>query len=114
DGGVQQLADGAGQLAGGTPQLVDGARQLADGTAQLGDGLGQAVDQLPSTPEDQRADLAKVVTAPVAAPATSVSGPLGLVSTLVAVALWVGALVLFLVFRPLPVRVAGSTRSPLA
>ncbi|ADG75920.1 YhgE/Pip N-terminal domain protein [Cellulomonas flavigena DSM 20109] len=114
DGGVGQLADGSRQLADGTAELTSGAVQLADGTAQLGDGLGQAVDQLPTTPEDQRADLARVVTAPVAAPATAVSAPLGLVSTLVAVALWVGALVLFLVFRPLPVRVAGSTRSAFA
>ncbi|MCC2320920.1 YhgE/Pip family protein [Cellulomonas xiejunii] len=114
DGGASQLADGSTQLADGLRQTNDGAVQLADGTAELGTGLGQAVDQLPTTPEDQRADLAQVVTAPVAAPASSVSAPLGQVSVLVAVALWVGALVLFLVFRPLPVRVAGSTRSAFA
>lgn len=114
DGGAVQLADGATQLADGVRQTNDGAVQLADGSAQLGTGLGTAVEQLPTTPEDERADLARVVTAPVAAPATDVSAPLGLVSTLVAVALWVGALVLFLVLRPLPVRVAGSTRSAFA
>ncbi|MBF0686265.1 MAG: YhgE/Pip domain-containing protein [Cellulomonas sp.] len=114
DGGASQLADGTTQLADGIRQTNDGAVQLADGTAELGTGLGQAVDQLPTTPEDQRADLAQVVTAPVAPPASVVSAPLGQVSVLVAVALWVGALVLFLVFRPLPVRVAGSTRSALA
>ncbi|MBO3088066.1 YhgE/Pip family protein [Cellulomonas dongxiuzhuiae] len=114
DGGAAQLADGSAQLADGVRQTSDGATQLADGTAELGTGLGQAVEQLPTTPEDQRADLAQVVTAPVAAPSATVSAPLGLVSTLVAVALWIGALVLFLVFRPLPVRVAGSTRSAFA
>lgn len=114
DGGAAQLADGSAQLADGVRATNDGAVQLADGSAQLGTGLGEAVDQLPTTPEDERADLAKVVTAPVAAPATAVTAPLGRVSTLLAVALWVGALVLFLVMRPLPVRVAGSTRSAFA
>ncbi|MBO0920088.1 YhgE/Pip domain-containing protein [Cellulomonas sp. zg-ZUI222] len=114
DSGAEQLADGSTQLADGVRQTNDGATQLATGTAELGTGLGQAVEQLPTTPEDQRANLAKVVTAPVAAPTTTVSAPLGQVSVLVAVALWVGALVLFLVFRPLPVRVAGSTRSAFA
>lgn len=114
DGGAGQLADGAAQLADGVRQTNDGAVQLADGSTQLGTGLGEAVEQLPTTPEDERANLAQVVTAPVAAPTVAVSAPLGLVSTLVAVALWVGALVLFLVLRPLPVRVAGSTRSAFA
>ncbi|GIG41813.1 YhgE/Pip domain-containing protein [Cellulomonas phragmiteti] len=113
DGGVGQLAGGAAQLADGVRQTDDGAAQLAAGSAELGTGLGQAVEQLPTTPEDERANLARVVTAPVAAPTSAVSAPLGLVSTLVAVSLWVGALVLFLVLRPLPVRVAGSTRSAL-
>ncbi|MCC2336154.1 YhgE/Pip domain-containing protein [Cellulomonas wangsupingiae] len=112
-GGASQLADGSAQLADGVRQTNEGAGQLAQGTAELGTGLGQAVDQLPTTPEDERANLAQVVTAPVAAPSSAVSAPLGLVSTLVAVALWIGALVLFLVFRPLPARVAGSTRSAL-
>jgi len=114
DSGAEQLAEGSTQLADGVRQTDAGAAQLADGTAELGTGLGQAVEQLPTTPEDERAALAQVVTAPVAAPSTSVSAPLGQVSVLVAVALWVGALVLFLVFRPLPVRVAGSTRSAFA
>ena len=123
--GTRQLADGTGQLAtgadglaGGASQLADGVRQtdagagqLADGSATLGSGLTQAVDQLPTTPEDQRANLAQVVTAPVAAPSSTVTAPLGRVSTLVAVALWIGALVLFLAFRPLPARAAGSTSS---
>ncbi|UZN02743.1 YhgE/Pip family protein [Cellulomonas sp. S1-8] len=114
DGGASQLADGTAQLADGVRQTDDGAAQLADGSAELGTGLGQAVEQLPTTPADERANLAQVVTSPVAAPTSTVSGPLGPVSTLVAVALWIGALVLFLVMRPLPVRVAGSTRSALA
>ena len=39
-----------------------------------GTGLGQAVEQLPTTPEDQRANLAEVVTTPVVPPSTAVSG----------------------------------------
>jgi len=113
DGGAAQLADGSAQLADGVQQTNDGATQLAGGSAELGTGLGQAVGQLPTTAEDERATLAEVVTAPVAAPSSAVTAPLGRVSALAAVALWVGALVLFLVFRPLPARVAGSTRSAL-
>ncbi|QGQ18310.1 hypothetical protein GC089_02325 [Cellulomonas sp. JZ18] len=111
--GADQLASGSAQLADGVRAATDGATQVADGTAELGTGLGEAVGQLPVTPEDERASLADVVATPVVAPATSVAAPLGRVSVLTAVALWVGALALLLAFPSLPRRAAGSTRSAL-
>ncbi|MGW5641550.1 YhgE/Pip domain-containing protein [Saccharopolyspora sp. NPDC003752] len=113
-GGADQLATGAEQLAGGVRQLGDGARQLGDGSGQLSSGLGQAVDQLPSYPDGDRDKLAQAVANPVTtANGTTLgfgsSGP----SLYAVLALWIGAIATFLVLRPLPERVLGSTRSSL-
>ncbi|MEV0703209.1 YhgE/Pip domain-containing protein [Saccharopolyspora sp. NPDC050389] len=111
-GGADQLAGGAEQLAGGVRGIADGARQLGDGSGQLSSGLGQAVDQLPTYPDGDRDKLAQAVANPVTtANGTSLgfgsSGP----SLYAVLALWIGALATFLVLRPLPERVLGSTRS---
>lgn len=111
-GGADQLADGADQLAGGVQGIADGARQLGDGSGQLSSGLDQAVDQLPSYPDGDRDKLAKAVANPVTtADGTTLgfgsSGP----SLYAVLALWIGAIATFLVLRPLPERVLGSTRS---
>lgn len=109
--GATQLASGAGELAGGLGQARDGSAELADGTGDLADGLQEAVDQVPTYDEAERTTLAQVISAPVAAPATVTATSLAPVATLTAVALWLGALALFLAFPTLPARVVGTTRS---
>lgn len=109
--GATQLAAGAGDLAGGLGQARDGSAELADGTGDLADGLQEAVDQVPTYDEAERTTLAEVIAAPVAAPAPATASSLTPVATLTAVALWLGALALFLAFPTLPARVVGTTRS---
>ncbi len=113
-GGADQLAGGAEQLAGGVRGVSDGARKLGDGSGQLSSGLDQAVRQLPSYPDGDRDKLANAVANPVTtAQGTELgfgaSGP----SLYAVFALWVGAVVTFLVLRPVPARALESTRSSL-
>lgn len=102
-GGAAQLAGGAAELASGVDQLATGATDARTGAIQLSDGLGQGAAALPSYDDDQRERLADVVTRPVTAGEGSGSRAVsGSVVPLVAVlVLWLGALVTFLVRRPL-------------
>ena len=111
-GGADQLAGGADQLAGGVHGVADGARQLGDGSGQLAGGLDQAVQQLPKYPDGDRDKLAQAVANPVeTAEGTALGfGSSGL-SLYAILALWVGALVTFLVLRPVPEHALESTRS---
>ncbi|WP_188987577.1 YhgE/Pip family protein [Saccharopolyspora thermophila] len=111
-GGATRLAEGADQLAAGVRGVADGARQLDDGTGRLSSGLDQAVRQLPSYPDGDRQKLAQAVADPVTtAGGTALgfgfSGP----SLFAVLALWVGAVVAFLVLRARPKRALESTRS---
>jgi len=116
--GVGQLATGADQLATGTDGLATGATdlaggvgQLASGTSDLADGLGEATDQIPSYTDDEAQHLASVVANPVESPGTDGLGT-GSTGPLFAVlALWLGALALFVAFPPVPAQLVGSTLS---
>jgi putative membrane protein len=110
--GLSQTRGGADQLADGAAQLAGGARQLSDGSGQLSDGLGQAVEQLPKYPDGDREKLAEAVANPVTtAEGTTLGfGSSGL-SLYAVLALWVGAMITFLVLRPVPERALESTRS---
>ncbi|GAB3277360.1 YhgE/Pip family protein [Parasphingorhabdus pacifica] len=111
-GGATELADGAGQLSTGIGGLTAGARKLSDGSGELSSGLGQAVEQLPAYSDENREKLSDVVASPVATTnGTAVGfGSSGL-PVYAVLALWAGALATFLVLRPMPARMLGSTRS---
>ena len=113
--GTTQLADGATALSDGAGDLADGIGQLGDGAAELGDGLGTAVDQLPSLDDQQAADLASVVRAPVGTDDNGLTlfGD-GAIPLLAAVVLWFGSLATYLVFRPVTSRLLTSRRSSLS
>lgn len=142
-GGLQDASDGADQLASGTGQLADGARDAADGAAQLASGTGQLVDgagalregalelqsglsdgseQVPDYTEDERDQLAKAAATPVTDAADRLnkvsSYGEGLAPYFMALALWVGAMSIYLLLRPLSARAvasaAGSVRTALA
>ncbi len=126
-GGAFALADGAGQLAGGASQLADGARQLADGTSgaasgaselstgagALADGLTEGADEAAAVAGIDAEQAAAVVAAPVvttaerANPIASVGEAVGMF--FVPVGLWVGALAMFLIFRPVTAAELRST-----
>lgn len=109
--GAAGLATGTEELATGAGDLAGGVGQLADGTTELAQGLGEAVEQVPSYTDAERENLSTVVADPVAAPGvddlgTGSTGPLFAV-----LALWLGALALFVAFPPVPATLLGSTRS---
>ncbi len=112
-GGADDLASGAGELAPGITALATGADEAQTGATQLADGLGQGAAALPTYDDDQREQLAGVVTRPVTAGDGAGFGAVsGSVVPLVAVlVLWLGALATFLVRRPLAATAATAAAS---
>lgn len=106
-----QLADGARQLADGTSKLVGGIDQLADGAGELATGLETAATGVPTTTDAERERLAKAAVTPVLAEGGSdelftASG----VPLFAGIALWAGALAVFLVLSPLWRRTRAAAR----
>lgn len=116
--GASQLATGTSELAAGTPALAEGASQLASGAEQsaagareLAGGLGEAVSGIPNYTEAQRDKLAETAIAPVEARGGTdelfnASG----VPLFAGIALWAGALAMFLVLAPLWRRTREAAR----
>ncbi|AGL20343.1 YhgE/Pip family protein [Actinoplanes sp. N902-109] len=110
-GGIFQLASGARQLDNGLGTLSNGGRQLAgglsdlqNGAAQLASGLSDGAEQIPSYGDDPsgRADL---LSNPVQLDRTvrhaAATYGVGFAPYFLALALWVGAMVTYMVLRPL-------------
>ena len=120
--GANRLADGAGQLTDGANQLADGAGALRDGALELQSGLSDGSEQVPDYTEDERDQLAKTAATPVTDAADRLnkvsSYGEGLAPYFMALALWVGAMSIYLLLRPLSARAvasaAGSVRTALA
>jgi putative membrane protein len=110
--GISQLATAGSQISVGVSGLVSGAQKLGSGTESLAAGLDTAVAQLPTYTEAQRTQLADVVANPVGVAGGDAltfgqsSTPLYLV-----LALWIGALAIFIALGALPKRLLESTRS---
>jgi putative membrane protein len=112
-GGAQRLADGSRELAGGAREAEGGAERLASGGAQLDDGsqqlatgLGRGAEAVPSYDEKESRELADVIAAPVAAQTERLGetpdGRSQLAPGAIAVALWLGAFVTYLLRPALP------------
>lgn len=133
--GAQQLATGNAQLASGIAHMDDGAQQLKSGTAQLRSGsaelatkLADGAKQVPNWNTQQKDAIADTIGGPVhletshenAAPNFGT----GMAPFFVTLALFFGALVLWMILRPLqtraiaaevlPIRVALSSYLPAA
>ncbi|MGO4692396.1 YhgE/Pip family protein [Glaciibacter sp. 2TAF33] len=113
--GVSGLADGVTQLADGTAASAAGAHQLAGGAGTLATGLTSGARQA-SAAGDQDADAtAKVVSEPVTVSTTRANeiGSIGPVIGMVVVplGLWIGALAIFLLLRPVSPLALASTAS---
>jgi len=111
--GISQSASGAWQLANGSDQLTSGASQLASGATDLATGLQSGADQLPSSNADTAAAPAEVAADPVGL-TVSTDNAVSQVGQIVAtffvpLGLWVGALAVFLVMRPVTRRALTST-----
>jgi putative membrane protein len=110
--GVTGLATGATGLAAGASGIADGATQLATGAGTLSTGLADGAAQVPTQDEDAAA-TAEVAADPVTLSITTDNAvtDIGQViaTFLVPVGLWIGALAVFLVMRPLTRRALAST-----
>ncbi|GIH77820.1 YhgE/Pip domain-containing protein [Planobispora longispora] len=111
--GASSAAGGASQLAEGTSRLTDGARELRDGSSRLADGLAEGAEEIPAYSEEERRILRKVAATPVVgdvarAHAVEANGA-GLAPYFMALALWVGAMAVYMVLRALSARALVST-----
>lgn len=110
--GARTLASGTGELRDGTEQLSSGASDLASGSESLASGLAKGADQIPTYTESQRSHLSSVAAAPVGGTADrlhEVPGyGYGLAPYFMALALWVGAMAVYMVLRALPARAIAA------
>lgn len=112
-GGISQSADGAYALSSNGGALVSGASGLSSGATSLATGLTAGAAQIPSTDVDSAAASAKVAADPVGL-TVSTANPVSQVGQAVAtffvpLGLWLGALAVFLVLRPVTRRALTST-----
>jgi YhgE/Pip-like protein len=134
--GIVQLADGASQLAAGSAALRSGAGSMSEGVSQLAtgasasaagaaqlqtgaqslaDGLKTGASQASALTDSDPAATAQVVADPVgvtvsrANPIQSVGSVIGMI--FVPVALWIGALAIFLLLKPMTITGLASTAS---
>jgi putative membrane protein len=111
--GANGLASGAYQLAAGSDALVSGANGLASGASELATGLQSGADQVPAGDSDAAAASAEVAADPVTLSVTT-DNPVSDIGQIVAtffvpLGLWLGALAVFLVLRPVTTRLLSST-----
>ena len=110
--GISSSATGTQKLADGLDELSDGADGLATGTAKLADGLATGAEKIPTYDAAQRERLSTAVATPVTTGDSGISLPqLSSTSLLIALALFAGGLISFLVLRALPARSVTSSRA---
>lgn len=113
--GAQQSASGAAELSSGTAELAANVPSLADGASDLADGLGEAASGIPNYTEDEQQTMASTAVEAVTAEGGSdelfnSSG----VPLFVGIALWAGALAMYLVLAPLWSRTRDAARGVFA
>ncbi|WP_433252740.1 YhgE/Pip family protein [Streptosporangium sp. CA-135522] len=119
-GGIVKLSDGAtrvdsgvGRLHEGAGELKTGIHKLADGSKELSDKLGDGAEQIPDYGKGERADRSDMMSEPVRL-ANQVLNEVpnygtGFAPFFVPLALWVGAMVSYMVLRPLNPRLLAGT-----
>ena len=111
--GATGLASGLDKLGDGASASADGAGSLADGAQELADGLAKGADLVPAMDDSQAEKVADVASDPVTFTLDTdnpVSDIGQVVATLlVPIGLWIGALAVFLVLRPVTRRSLAST-----
>lgn len=119
-GGLVRLGDGATRLNAGMDRLHDGAGtldkgmdQLTDGSKELADGLSEGAEQIPSYGKADRDSRTAMMSDPVRL-ATTVDNEVpnygtGFAPFFLPLALWVGAMIAYMVLRPLNPRLLAGT-----
>lgn len=112
DTGIHQLADGSDTLATKTAELRDGLGKLDEGSHTLSTKLGEAVDKVPHLTDDERGANAKVMSAPVSLNQEwshrAHSQGEGFAPYFVGLALYVGAMILWMLLRPISTRTLAA------
>ncbi|HEY0228518.1 MAG TPA: YhgE/Pip domain-containing protein, partial [Mycobacterium sp.] len=127
-GGAQKDAAGNAELSSGLIKLDDGAGQLKAGSAELADKLADGAKQVPDWTTQQKTAIADTIGGPVRLDASHENAApnfgTGMAPFFLTLALFFGALVLWMVLRPLQnraiaaevpaIRVATSSYLPAA
>jgi putative membrane protein len=123
DGGLFRLSTGARQLDHGLAGLSDGTQQLAsglstleNGAGQLASGLADGAQKVPGYDPDERARRSGVLGDPVelnrkSRHAAATYG-VGFAPYFLGLALWVGAMITYMLLRPVTRRHLVSTAPP--
>lgn len=113
--GAQSLASGLSGLTAGATSATTGAGELATGVTSLADGLSAGAAQVPKSDAEASAAAAEVAANPVSVSVTKVNEMSGIgqgiATFFVPLGLWIGALAVFLVLRPVSKRTLASTAS---
>jgi putative membrane protein len=113
--GIAAADSGARQLATGTGQVATGAKKLDSGSATLANSLTEGAEQIPSYTAGQRQALSTAAANPVLNDIQRVNAVqnngTGLAPYFMALALWVGAMAVFMLLRSLSARALASTAS---
>jgi putative membrane protein len=111
--GAEQAADGADQLSTGASTLADKTDELSAGALKLANGLRDGSQQVPDYDKSERDRLAETAATPIEDAADRVNGVKNygeaLAPYFMALALWVGAMAIYLLLRPLSARAIAST-----
>lgn len=113
--GAQTLATGTQTLATGATDVADGSTALSAGAQTLTDKLSGGADAIPDDGEALRTQRADVIAAPVAVHETFVAQAEGFgegfAPFFIPLALFVGALITWLLLRPMPSRALATPAS---
>jgi putative membrane protein len=126
--GAKQVASGNAQLASGIATLDDGAQQLKSGSAELATKLADGAKQVPDWTTQQKDAIADTIGGPVQLETSHENAApnfgTGMAPFFLTLALFFGALVLWMILRPLqsraiaaevlPIRVALASYLPAA
>ena len=110
-----ELSGVAEELAESNQEVQSSLEEVTGATGKLSRALSGSAEQIPATDEESRAGIARTLSDPVqvrAASADTNSRSTGLAPFVLALAAWIGALVLFWLVRPLSRRaLAGNAPS---
>ena len=113
--GTSTLGDGSVTLADGESKVATGAGQLSDGTRTLSQALASGAAQLPKDPVALGTQRAKVISSPVSIRSTDIAQAqgfgAGFAPFFISLALFVGALITWLLLRPVPPRALATPAS---
>jgi len=123
-GQIDQLADGASQVAAGAASAASGSAQLRDGlgsldagATRLRDGLESGLAQIPDQTAEERAAQSAAIADPVALETSNVASAgsygAGLAPFFAALAAWIGMYALFLIVKPVSRRAITALHSPV-